>query len=451
MPMTTMMQESVSVPTTRDQFFDALQESGVLQGDRLQRVSDAINPLLLDPKLIADELIEKGVITPFQSVRLLSGLTRGFVIGKYLLVDYLVKKDAARVYKARHRSMNRDVCLVLVNSEQTRKPEVRDYLDVEARRVAKLMHPNLITLYDVGSIGQRVYFVEEYMPGAELSVLLMQQGRLSVSRASHVLRQAALGLQHAHEKGMVHGRLKPTAIIVGSPKANEPTAAIAVKICGYGLSRLYDDSQKQGLEYLAPEQFAKPGLTSITADVYSLGCLYYTMLMGVPPFPCLSLYDAARFHSETAPPDIRSLRPDLPLPLANLMESMLAKDPAMRPQSMAEVSFALDTCPAHDFDSSAIDFSQLQRSDDGSQSMILSDTHTGLKSSASITPAPWIEAAKVDRAAFAISPATTGNVRRPSRQARTPADVSRLWFVLYGLMFVAILLGAVVLAKRFFG
>jgi serine/threonine protein kinase len=303
----------------------------------------------------------------------------------------------------------------------------------------------------VGVVGQRVYFVEEYMAGAELSVLLMQQGRLSVARAGHVLRQAALGLQHAHEKGMFHGRLKPTAIIVGAPKVNDPTAAIAVKVCGFGLSRLYDGSERQGLEFLAPEQFASPGLTSITADIYSLGCLYYTMLMGVPPFPCLSLYDAAKFHNETVPPDIRTLRPDLPFTLASLLERMLAKDPAQRPQSMAEVSHALDTCPAHDLDSSTIDFSILQRTTDGSHSMILSDTHTNIAVGGSVTPAPWLEQPKVDRDAFAISPSTTNTEKRSGRHPRTPADISRMWFALYGLMFLAIVLAAFVLAKRFFG
>ncbi len=444
----TAVRDNIGIPKTREEFFATLDESGVLQGARLQRISDAINPLLLDPKLIADELIAKGVITSFQATRLLSGQSKGFLIGKYLLVDYLVKKEAARVYKAKHRSMNRDVCLILINSEQTRKPEVRDYLDVEARRVAKLMHPNLITLYDVGSVGQRVYFVEEYMAGAELSVLLMQQGRLGVSRAGVVLRQAALGLQHAHEQGMIHGRLKPTAILIGAPKANDPSAAIAVKVCGLGLSRLYDDSKPHGLEYLAPEQFAQPGLISKAADIYSLGCLYYTMLMGVPPYPCLSLYDAAKFHNESTPPDIRSLRPDLPETLASLLESMLAKNPDSRPKSMADVVQALDKCPAHDLEST-IDFSALQRTPDGSHSINLSDTHIGYKSSPTITPAPWATASKVDRGAFAISSSNSANRKVPKPHSRE--DVSRMWFVLYGLMFVAIVLGALVLVKRFFG
>ena len=105
--------------------------------------------------------------------------------------------------------MNRTVCLVILNPEQTASSAVREALQADAHRVAKLVHPNIITLYDINTVGTRVYFVEEYLPGTDIQTLLNQQGQLTVGQAAAVVQQAARGLHHAHEQAIVHGRLQP--------------------------------------------------------------------------------------------------------------------------------------------------------------------------------------------------------------------------------------------------
>jgi serine/threonine-protein kinase len=151
-----------------------------------------------------------------------------------------------------------------------------------------------------------------------------------------VIRQAALGLQHAHEKEIAHGRVSPAAILIGQPNRNGRNGTEdrpPVKVSGFGLGRFAAeaDSRATDFEYRAPEQFDRPELASPAADVYSLGCVFFHSLAGQPPFPAATPRDAANGHRLQSAPPLTHFRPELPPGVVALVATMLAKDPAARP------------------------------------------------------------------------------------------------------------------------
>lgn len=317
----------------RPAFLAGLQGSGVLSEVQLARALGAVSPFARSAREVAEQLIGDGTLTRFQAERLLAGRSDGFAVGPYVIVDHLGKSATGRVFKAHHRTMNRLVAIKMLSSELTATEAVREAIRAEARTAAKLTHPNLVTLLDVNQIGDRMYFVKEYLDGASIAAVLRENGPLAVGRAGDILRQAALGLQHAHEKGMAHGRVAPGAILIGNGGRGGAVERPPVKVSGFGLGRfaVESDARADDFEYRAPEQFADPELATAAADVYSLGCVLFHALAGQPPFPAATPAEAARAHGRSHPPPVNYFRPDVPAGLVALIGAMLSKDPALRP------------------------------------------------------------------------------------------------------------------------
>jgi hypothetical protein len=184
----------------------------------------------------------------------------------------------------------------------------------------------------------------EYVEGVNLADYLAQKGPLPVALACHFIRQAALGLQHAHEQGMVHRDVKPQNLML--------TRKGQVKILDFGLARLASErGNRQGLtqvgsfmdtpEYVAPEQATDARSADIRADVYSLGCTLYALLTGRPPFVEDTVVKLVVAHLEKEPPPLRSLRPEVSEGLAAVVARMLSKNPARRFQTPGEVAATL--------------------------------------------------------------------------------------------------------------
>jgi serine/threonine-protein kinase len=268
---------------------------------------------------------------------------------RYRLLRKLGAGGMGEVYHAVHKLMDREVALKVIHPSLTRNPKAVQRFLLEVKAAAKLQHPNIVTAHDAEQVGGIHMLVMEYVEGISLDRLVAKNGPLPVEQAAHFLRQAALGLQHAHDKGMVHRDIKPHNLMV--------TRKGLVKILDFGLARLAQaqapvktDGKRPlttlGIilgtpDYISPEQVSDSHAVDIRADIYSLGCTLYFLLSGQPPFPDGTSLQKALAHVDSVPQPIRELRADLPAALVPILDQMMAKTPEDRYQTPSEVAQAL--------------------------------------------------------------------------------------------------------------
>jgi tRNA A-37 threonylcarbamoyl transferase component Bud32 len=263
---------------------------------------------------------------------------------KFKVLRPLGQGGMAAVFLAEHRVMERPVAIKVVNRALLDQPDALQRFFAEVRAAARLSHPNIVAAYDAEPAGDLHLLVMEYVEGVNLAEYLAQKGPLLVALACHFIRQAALGLQHAHEQGMVHRDVKPQNLML--------TRKGQIKILDFGLARLASErGNRQGLtqvgsfmgtpEYVAPEQATDARSADIRADIYSLGCTLFCLLAGRPPFVEDTAVKLVLAHLEKEPPPLRSLRPEVPEGLAAVVARMLAKQSARRYQTPGEVAMAL--------------------------------------------------------------------------------------------------------------
>ncbi|MBY0456274.1 MAG: serine/threonine protein kinase, partial [Gemmataceae bacterium] len=220
--------------TDRDALLGAVRAANLLTERQLAK-ADAITENC-SVTAAAANLVAAGLLTRFQADRLLAGRTDGFQLGQYVILDQIGRGALSRVYKARHRTMNRFVAVKVLSAELTRTPDARRALQAEARNAGRLAHPNVATAYDANELFDRFYFVLEFVDGPNLAALVERRGPLPVEEACEFVRQTAVALQHAHERGLIHRNLKPTNVLVGRPTA---TAPALVKVTDFGLPRVH--------------------------------------------------------------------------------------------------------------------------------------------------------------------------------------------------------------------
>jgi serine/threonine protein kinase len=266
--------------------------------------------------------------------------------------DYEIKRELGRggmgvVYLAHNRLMGRDEVLKVMSRHIMERPGILDRFLREIRAVAQLRHPNIVAAYHATRIGENIVFSMEYVEGLDLSRMVKAKGALPVAHACFFAHQAALGLQHAHEEGLVHRDIKPGNLML-SRKKDKAT----VKILDFGLARVTREekvdlrltSEGQALgtpDYIAPEQIIDATTADIRADIYSLGGTLYHLLTGRPPFQAGSLYDMFQAHMSRDADLLNLVRPEVPAELAALVAKMMAKDPGRRFQTPSEVALAL--------------------------------------------------------------------------------------------------------------
>ncbi len=274
-------------------------------------------------------------------------------LGQYQLLAVIGRGGMGAVYKARHRKLDKIVAVKVLPPRKLKDPHAIARFEREMRAVGKLQHPHIVAAHDAGEIDGTHYLVMELVDGIDLSALVKMHGPLPISVACELIRQAALGLQHASEQGLVHRDIKPSNLILAKSQRGLPPL---VKVLDMGLALLDDVTPESGeeltstgqvmgtIDYMAPEQSHDTHKVDIRADIYSLGATLYKLLTGRAPFADAQ-YDSVvkkLVALATQPiPDIRSLRSDCPAKLAAVIHKLLAKNPAERPSSPSEVANSL--------------------------------------------------------------------------------------------------------------
>jgi formylglycine-generating enzyme required for sulfatase activity len=266
--------------------------------------------------------------------------------------EYDVLRELGRggmgvVYQARHKLSGRVEVLKVMSKELLERPESRERFLREIQSAARLDHRNVVRMYTALERGNLMVLVMEYVEGEDLAQVVKARGPLSVLNACYYTQQAALGLQHAFEKGMIHRDIKPQNLML----AREGKKHI-VKILDFGLAKATQGADVDaGLTgtgammgtpgYVAPEQSLDAAAVDIRADIYSLGCTLYHLLAGNPPFSGKSAFEIMQAHhlKEAAP--LNRVRPEISQEVAVVVRKMMAKEPAQRYQTPAEVVQAL--------------------------------------------------------------------------------------------------------------
>jgi serine/threonine-protein kinase len=334
-------------PADRADLLAAIGEAGLLTAAQFARAAASISPATTTAEQTAEYLVATGVLTRFQADRLLAGRTDGFVLGHYVIQEQVGRGSAGRVYKALHRTMNRPVAVKVLNAELTQAAETRQAFQREVRAAARLNHPNIVTAYDANEVGDRSYLVTEFVDGPTAEAMVRERGPLPVAEACEIVRQVAVGLQHAHELGMVHRDLKPANLLVA--RASKTLPGCVVKIADFGMARLVASAQPRSgrllvgtADYVAPEQATNPQHADHRADLYSLGCVLYHLLAGRPPFAGGTTDAKVSRHQFEPPAPVEWVRTDVPPAVAEVVARLLAKDPNARYQSAAAVASRLD-------------------------------------------------------------------------------------------------------------
>lgn len=303
-------------------------------------------------KEVARAFVRSGLLTRFQAERVLEGRFRGFFIERYKVLEILGAGGMACLYLAQDMQSGERVALKVLADVYKDDAAMLTRLKIESRAGSRLSHSGIIRTFGVHQTddvyGEVWYLVMEYVEGINLEELINLKGPIPVAQACDFIRQAAAGLQHAHTAGLVHRDVKPGNLLVD--------ASGTIKILDFGLALLDGEEAAADefslsmifghgclgtADYIAPEQSLDSSAVDSRADIYGLGCTLYVALSGRLPYPMASSCQKLDGHRSQAPPPLREIAGELPGEVVAIVEKMMAKRPADRYQTMAEVVEAL--------------------------------------------------------------------------------------------------------------
>jgi len=274
-------------------------------------------------------------------------LHAGWKLNEYELLEPIGRGGMGVVYRARHARLQRTVAVKVLPRMSLPDESAVVRMQRESAAAGRVQHPNIVYATDAGECDGAHYLVMEYVQGFDLSKLVAASGRLPIAEACEIARQAALGLAHIADCGLVHRDLKPSNVMLADDGS--------VKILDLGLALLhhnplddYEATQPGYLlgtaDYIAPEQIDAPHEVDVRSDLYSLGCTLFKLLTGVAPFSGPEQNSVSRkveAHRRRTPPRVSSLRPDVPPEVDQLMNRLLAKRPSDRFQRPDQLAAAL--------------------------------------------------------------------------------------------------------------
>lgn len=344
------LQGSGNVPVTAEEFQQQLTASGLMTAEELLSFYDSIGQCeaLTDAAQLAQLLVDHRRLTAYQAESIAQGQTRGLVLGNYIIQDKLGEGGMGMVFRARHRLMKRIVALKVLPPSMTASADAVTRFHREVEAAAKLQHPNIAGAYDADQADGIHFLVMELVAGPNLSVLVKEIGPLAPPLAMNIISQAARGLAHAHANGVVHRDIKPSNLLVNQEGV--------VKILDMGLAQLQSSDDNNGakadltqsgrimgtVDYMAPEQALDAKTVDQRADIYSLGCTLYYLLAGRAMSPDGTLTQKLLWHQTEPIPPLHDVCPAAPPKLEEIYRRMVAKKPAERFSTMAEVINALE-------------------------------------------------------------------------------------------------------------
>ncbi len=263
-------------------------------------------------------------------------------IGKYEILGHIATGGMGVIYKARDTNLDRLVALKILPPEMASQQITLIRFEREAKAAAHLRHENIVTIFDVGEVNGTHYIALEYIEGTDLQAYITRKCKLDPEEARQIVIQATRALVHAHEQGIVHRDIKPSNLLL-----TRKGKRLVVKLTDFGLAirqendaefRITRDKTTVGtVDYMSPEQARDSRSADIRSDIYSLGCTFYHMLAGNAPFARGTMPERIVQHMTASPPDARRLNPSIPAAFTLIVNRMLAKKPADRYQTPAEL------------------------------------------------------------------------------------------------------------------
>lgn len=328
------------------EFVQGIVDSGLLSAEQISRFRDTLdheqNKHL---ETVAKALVKGGLLTKFQVSRILKGRHHGLVLANNFLLEKIGEGGMGQVFRAQHKTMKRTVAVKVLNPESTQDEYSTRRFQREVQAAAQLNHPNIVAAFDASEEHGQNFLVMEYVDGIDLQTYVEQAGKIPCEKAVDFILQTAKGLQYAHNKGIIHRDIKPGNLLLDKEGV--------IKILDMGLARFNDiagvdgeseddsltsDNQIVGtVDFMAPEQASDSKRVDHLCDVYSLGCTFYFLLTGEPPFFRSTLLNTLIAHRADPIPDVREKAANVPDEVVNLIKGMLRKKPERRLRSMQEV------------------------------------------------------------------------------------------------------------------
>ena len=338
----------MSVPSSVEELLQLIRKSGMVDEQKLSTYlqrRQLTRGLPGDPREFADELVQDGILTYFQSEQFLLGKWRGFTIGKFKLLERVGVGGMGQVFLCEHMFMKRRVAVKVLPPAKADQPAALGRFYREARAAGGLDHPNIVRTHDIDQDGNLHFIVMDYVDGPNLLDIVKKFGPLDLSRSVSYMHQVAVGLDYAFRNALIHRDIKPGNVLIDRKGV--------ARILDLGLARFmndhtdqltikYDDKIVLGTaDYVAPEQVANSHSVDIRADIYALGATFYFLLAGHPPFPTGTVSQKLLWHRTKDPTPVRQIRPEVPEGLAVIIGKMMAKDPKARYQTPAQVAAEL--------------------------------------------------------------------------------------------------------------
>ncbi len=344
------------MPLTRDEFLKRATDCGLMTIDAVAAIvagfpADAPSQ---DGEQLARELVRQNKLTKFQAEQIYSGKGKSLTLGNYVILDKLGQGGMGMVLKAEHKRMKRVVAIKVMSGAALKSRDAVKRFHREVEAAAKLSHPNIVAAFDADEAGGTHFLVMEFVAGSDLAQIVKQGGPQSVAKALDYTLQAARGLEHAHQQGLVHRDIKPANLLLDQKGT--------VKILDMGLAR-FDDALssspgpvREGLtttgtimgtvDYMSPEQALDTKHADARSDIYSLGISLYYLLAGRVVFEADTIMKKLLAHRDQQIPSLCAIRPEVSPELDAVFQKMIAKNPADRFQTMPEVIAALQACVA---------------------------------------------------------------------------------------------------------